>query len=68
VKRAINQLVRAVREKIREVAKVETSDSDDIEELAHLFAAEAGEEDSTSSGETDPERFAYGRAEVRPRQ
>ena len=68
VKRAINQLVRAVRDKIREVAKVETSDSDDIEELAHLFAAEAGTEDSTSSGETDPERFAYGQAQTKPRK
>ncbi|NVD29121.1 hypothetical protein HUO14_14575 [Parasphingorhabdus flavimaris] len=68
VETSIQQLVRAAREKIKEAAKVETSDSDDIDELAHLFAAEAGDEDTTSSGESDPERFTYGQAKTKTRK
>jgi len=64
VKQAIQKLVKEVRDQIKETAKVATSDSDDIQELAHLFAAEAGEEPKEGS-EADPERFSYGQAQKR---
>jgi hypothetical protein len=64
VKQAIQKLVKEVRDQIKETAKVATSDSDDIQELAHLFAAEAGDEQKEGS-ETDPERFTYGQAQKR---
>jgi len=54
VKQAIQKLVKEVREQIKESAKVATSDSDDLQELAHLFASEAGDEENDSS-EADPE-------------
>ncbi|WP_340587300.1 hypothetical protein [Erythrobacter alti] len=65
IKKEINVLVSKIRKKITEVAKIETTDSDDIYELAHLFASDAGDEEATSSGETDPERFTYGQAKQR---
>lgn len=65
VKKSINQLVGKVRDQIKEAAKVQSTDSNDLSELARLFASDAGDDEATSSGETDPERFTYGQAKTK---
>ena len=64
VSKLIKKLHGDIREKIRSVAKVATSEHSNIDELAKLFAADPDSGDAKEGAEKDPEQFTYGKAKV----
>jgi len=64
VTKLIKKLHADIREKIRSVAKVATSDHSNLDELARLFAADPDSGEATDGAEKDPEQYIYGKARV----
>lgn len=56
------KLHKDVRDLIRSQAKVEQSDSSNIDELARLFSSDPNDGDSNEGAEKDPERYIMGKA------
>jgi uncharacterized membrane protein YgcG len=68
VTKLIKKLHGDIREKIRSVAKVASSDHSNIDELAKLFAADPDSGDAKEEAEKDPEQFTYGKAKITKRK
>lgn len=68
VTKLIKKLHADIREKIRSVAKVATSDHSNLDELARLFASDPDSGEAQEGAEKDPEKLIYGKAKVTRRK